>query len=157
MALVVCIRAPAGRAPECFEDGMVSDRYTANLVGPIEAVLTVKTLAGNFPVNCSSLSNSSSVGESGEFQFAPHFWPTFTQRTDSGSGHRVAGEVIENARVQITPLSEPCPLPITRLTFFSQASPPPWPLLLRENCNQEGTCTSRQCQILFSIDDSYVG
>lgn len=44
MALVVCIRAPAGRAPECFEDGMVLDRYTASLVGPIEAVLTVKTL-----------------------------------------------------------------------------------------------------------------
>lgn len=72
VALVVCIRAPAGRAPECFEDGMVLDRYTASLVGPIEAVLTVKTLAGNFPVNCSSLSNSSSVGVPGEFQFAPH-------------------------------------------------------------------------------------
>ena len=72
---MVCIRAPAGRAPECFEDGMVSDRYTANLVGPIEAVLTVKTLAGNFPVNCSSLSNSSSVGGPGEFQFAPHCVP----------------------------------------------------------------------------------
>lgn len=100
MALVVCIRAPASRAPECFEDGMVLDRYTASLVGPIEAVLAVKlwqAISLSATHLCQTLVRWESR-ESSNSRRTALLWPTFTQRTDSGSGHRVTGEVIENAR-----------------------------------------------------------
>jgi len=78
-------------------------------------VLAVKALAGNYLVNYLSLSNSSLERESGEFQFAPHCpYCGPPSRSALTWKHRVAGEVIENARVQITPLSELCPLQMTR-------------------------------------------